>query len=204
MFVEPQPLVLCQPHMDTDSFFQIPRRVFLDTNIVNFTLDFGDQIHECADIPDDIDDRTRENIQGLCGIFDTGQRAFWQFAISSLTYREIIATRNLKRRHHLESWFVELWNHWNEMVNSMDNLPSFFEANETRLNIISSGLLDILPDDADRLLICDAIIYNCDCFCTCDYHTIIKYRDSLSDLPLKILTPAEWWKEIKPWAATWL
>ena len=86
----------------------------------------------------------------------------------------------------------------------MDNLPSFFEAEETRLKLLTSGVLDILPDVADRLLICDAVVYNCDCFCTCDRRTILKHRDALTDLPIKIITPAEWWSEIKPWAAIWL
>jgi hypothetical protein len=127
--------------MDTDSFFSIPRRAFFDTNVLNLALDFGDQIHQDEPIPDIVDERTRENVEGLCGIFDTGQRAFWQFAISPLTYREICATTDPTRRHNLESWFAELWLYWREMIKSMRNLPSFFEAEETRLAVFASGIL---------------------------------------------------------------
>ena len=190
--------------MDTDSFYQIPRRAFLDTNVVNLVLDYGDQIHDNVPIPEGCDDRTRESVEGLCGIFDTGQRASWQFAISPLTYREVSATSDPLRRYHLESWFAELWPYWREMITAMDNLPSFFEAEETRLRLLSSGVLEVLPDIADRLLICDAIVYKCDAFCTCDNRTILKRREKLTDLPIKIITPAEWWAEIKPWASIWL
>jgi hypothetical protein len=91
-----------------------------------------------------------------------------------------------------------------EFLHSAQDLLSFAEAEETRISLLSSGILDVLPDAADRVLICDAVVYNCDAFCTRDWRTILKHRDLLKDLPLKILTPAEWWSEIKPWAAIWL
>ena len=85
--------------------------------------------------------------------------------------------------------------------------PTTYRASprlKRRESILASGILDVLPDIADRVLICDAVVYNCDAFCTRDWRTIIRHRDSLKDLPLKIITPDEWWSEIKPWAAVWL
>lgn len=190
--------------MDNESYHTVYRRVFLDTSVVNLALDYGDVIHDGCEIPDTISSRMRDNIEALRGIFGTGQRAFWQFAISPLTYREVRATKDPERCHYLISWFFELWHYWRELVRTMDNLPGLMEAEETRISMMSSSILNILPDLSDRLLICDAIIYNCDCFCTVDWKSILIHREKLMDLPLKIVTPLEWWEKIKPWANIWL
>ena len=190
--------------MDTESFDRIPRRVFLDTCVVNLTLDYGEQIHDGADIPDDLPVRVHSDVEAVCGIFDTGQRAFWQFAISPYTYREVTATSDPGRAYKLERWFFEVWHYWREFLHAANNLPSFAEAEETRLGLLSSSVLDVLPDIGDRALICDAVVYQCAAFCTLDWRTILKHRDELAEVPLKIITPTEWWAEIRPWTATWL
>lgn len=189
--------------MSTDSFFAIPRRAFLDTNVVNKILDHGDFVHENVPLPPEICPNDQLELESLAGIFDTGQRAFWQFAISPLTYQEVSATSNPTRRANLESWFAELWHCWRETVRAMDNLPSFVEAEDIRVKLLSSGMLDVLPDVNDRVLISDAIVYRCDCFCTLDKKTILKHRGALRELPIEILTPSEWWAQIKPWASLW-
>jgi hypothetical protein len=190
--------------IDVSSFEKIPGRVFLDTCVVNLALDYGEQLHDGIPVPEGLAPRLTRDIEALCGIFDTGQRAFWQFAISPYTYREVTTTTDPSRCYELERWFFEIWHYWREFFHSADDLPSFTEAEETRLSLLASGVLDILPDIADRLLICDAVVYNCDAFCTRDWRTILKHRGSLKDLPLRIITPDEWWSEIKPWAAVWL
>jgi hypothetical protein len=186
--------------MELAQIKKVPRRVFLDTNVVNVVLDYGEAIHECMEIPEGLDSRLKEDIEALRGIFATGQRAFWQFAISPLTYREIIRTKNCSRRHELANWFFEIWNYWREFLHSADNLPSFSEAEEERLHLISSGILEVLPDMNDRVLLCDAVVYRCDAFCTIDWSTILRYREKLQDLPMRILTPKEWWDMIRIWA----
>jgi hypothetical protein len=50
----------------------------------------------------------------------------------------------------------------------------------------------------------DAVRDNCQAFCTVDRRTILKHQACLAALPLRVLTPSEWWAEIKPWAAVWL
>lgn len=82
-------------------------------------------------------------------------------------------------------------------------MPSFIEAEDTRVGLLSSGILDVLPDVADRVLLTDAIVYRCDCFCTFDKRTVLKHRDKLGKLPIQILTPSEWWAQIHPWASLW-
>lgn len=190
--------------MDTGSFFSIPRRVFLDTNVVNMILDHADFIHENSPLPDDLRHNVRREVESLAGIFDTGRRALWQFAVSPLTYREVSATNDPLRRARLESWFAELWFCWRGTVRAGDNRSAFIEAEEVREALLSSGILNILPDASDRALLVDAMVYRCDCFCTVDNRTILKHRDALQHLSIDILTPSEWWARIRPWAAIWL
>lgn len=181
----------------------IPGRAFLDTAVVNFVLDFGEQIHDGAPPPANSTKRVICDIDALYNLFLTGQRAQWQLAVSPYTYREVSNTREPKKRHYLETWFFDLWNYWREIVKHNNDLPDFIEAESIRVELLASGHLDVLPDAEDRLLICDAVVYRCDCFCTRDWRTIIKHRDELAGLQLKIVTPAEWWSMIEPYAQLW-
>jgi hypothetical protein len=40
-------------------------------------------------------------------------------------------------------------------------------------------------------------------FCTRDWTTILKHRTELTGLPIEIVTPAEWWAKIRPYAGLW-
>lgn len=190
--------------MVDSSFKEIPSRVFLDTCVVNFVLDYGEQIHDGGEIPFDISRRIVDDIVAFQNIFAAGQRAFWQLAISPQTYREISATKHPKRVYELDRWFFEIWASWQEFILSSEDLPFVDETEEIRMRLFSSGLLDILPDESDRVLIFYAVAYRCDAFCTRDWSTILKHRSELHDIQIKIFTPAEWWSVIKPWGALWL
>ena len=69
--------------------------------------------------------------------------------------------------------------------------------------IVGSNFLDMLPDRNDRELLAHAIGLQFDVFCTCDRSTIIRRRDRLPNLPIRVLTPVEWWRHVKPWAGLW-
>lgn len=180
--------------------YDLPRRTFLDTNVINFILDFGPQIFDNEDIPEGIDQVEINDLKSIRLIFQTGQKASWQLAISPLTFGEIIATNNPVRRIFLERWFFEIWNYWREIVDISGNLPDFQTAENIRVELLASPNLREFPDIHDRLLICDAIVYNCDAFCTRDLSTIIRYRETLKEYPIRIITPSEWGNLIQPWA----
>ena len=182
----------------------VPGRVFLDSCVVNFILDFGEQIHEGVPPPGDVKKRVIRDINALYNIFFVGQRAMWQLAISPHTYQEIKSTIDPYRRYHLETWFGDLWQYWRDIVHENDDLPSFIEAEDIRIRMLGSGVLDVLPDLADRILVCDAIVYRCELFCTRDWTTILKHRTELEQLPIKIVTPTEWWAKIHPYARLWV
>ena len=182
----------------------IPGRVFLDTCVVNFMLDYGEQIHDGAPVPAHTGDRISRDIEALYNIMLVGQRAMWQLAISPHTYQEIAATKAVRRRDQLHIWFEDLWQYWLSVIHGNDDLPSFIEAEDTRVRLLASGSLNVLPDVADRILVCDATVYRCELFCTRDWTTILKHRADLRGLPLDIVTPAEWWTKIQPFARLWV
>ena len=180
--------------------FNIPGRAFLDTSVINFILDFGEQIHDGIQPPDDLNDYQIKDIDALYNIFLTGKSASWQFAISPQVYHEVIKTNNPHKKKWLTNWFFEIWEYWREIINKNDDLPNFIEAENIRLKLLTSDMLVNLPDFYDKLLIIDAIVYNCDLFCTRDWKSILKHRDNLKDINIPILTPNEWWGKIKPYA----
>ncbi len=182
----------------------IPKRVFLDTTSLNFILEYGEEIFDGTPFSKELNDRIREDIDAFHNIFLSGQRATWELAISPFTYKEIIKTNNSEKKHYLDNWFMNVWDYWLNIIKANNNLPSFMEAEEAKIKLLSSGILDILPDIEDRILLSDAIVYRCDCFCTRDWHTILKHRDRLETLPLKIIAPSEWWNLVKPFAALWV
>lgn len=181
----------------------IPGRVFLDTSVVNFILDYGEQIHDGAALPQDANERVARDVEALRNIFMVGQRANWQLAVSPLTYKEVISTADSHRQMFLKRWFFEIWHHWQAILKEQDDLPSFREAEQTRVELLASDKLDLLPGIEDRMLICDSIVYRCEGFCTRDWKTILKHRSSLSTLPVAILAPHEWWEQVSLWAGIW-
>ncbi len=181
----------------------IPGRVFLDTCVVNFMLDFGPQIHD-GDVLPVVTLRDAEDIEALRCIFLTRQRAAWQLAISPHTCFEIARTRDKGRCLDLNHWFQELWHSWRSTIELNNDFPSFIEAEDIRVQTLTSGFLACLPDVRDQVLICDAIVYRCNLFCTRDGSTILKHWQELSGLPIDIVTPSEWWDRIRPLARLWI
>lgn len=142
----------------------LPGRVFVDTCVVNFILDYGAEIYENEAPPDNIDDRTFRDIQALRSVFFVGERAHWQWAISPHTWQGVNQTRDPRRRHNLESWLRDIWQYWCDIIDQDDDLPTFIEAERLRVRLLSSGCLNVFPDLSDRVLICDAVAYRCELF----------------------------------------
>lgn len=180
----------------------IPGRVLLDTNIVNFMLDWGEVIHDGGEIPAHVCERDARDILALRDIWLTGQRASWQVAVSPRTYEEVAATTDPIRRATLESWFGQLWLSWREYFEQY-NL-SDLDADSLARRLVPSDTLAVLPDLFDRELLAHAIAYECDAMCTRDRKTILRHRDKLGLLPVRILTPTEWWAAISKYAGLWV
>jgi hypothetical protein len=169
--------------------------VFLDTSVVNFILDYGEQIHENVVAPVNRSTRILRDIDALRNIWSTGQRTNWEIIISQYTVHELERTKDKSRRDSLLSWAGEIIDY----QGGIDRVSSFGHA----APITIQEIVSVLPDSPDRKLVQDAIGAGCDAFCTRDWKTLLSFRDKLQLLPLKIIAPHEWWELIAPFAALW-
>jgi hypothetical protein len=170
----------------------IPEKVFLDTSVVNFMCNYCDEIHDNCEIPSHLTSRVQRDIDALRGIWKTGSRAHWQIVISKNTLREVHQTHDADKRERLLNWAGEIVAYQGGLKKTRaSNLPS---------PITTEALLSTLPDIPDRILIKDALMSECDTFCTRDWKTLLRYRKQLHQLPLRFLAPHEWRECIKPYA----
>jgi hypothetical protein len=172
---------------------EIPGRVFLDTNIIDCLVKWPECIFEMEETPPEMEDRLRTDIESLMHVFHVGSRAYWDLVASELTLKELSATQDTALRDELLEYGIGF----------VDGNENKRYASDLTRRLRGSSFLASLPDGNDRDLIAHAIAFQCDAFCTRDRRTIHRKKDSLRALPLKILTPAEWWQHIKPWAGLW-
>jgi hypothetical protein len=175
-------------------FEGIPRRIFLDTNVVNLLVKRGPHIFEQEPLPATLDTTSAWDTKALMHVFQIGARATWDLVVSTKTIDEISRTRNASVREDLLAYAFEVVDTHSE--------DSAFAADFGR-RLADAPLVAALPDRADRELLGNAIGLGCDVFCTSDRSTIVSKRDLLPQLPLRILTPVEWWAHVKPWGGLW-
>lgn len=175
-------------------FESIPGRIFLDTNIINLIVKWPEEIFENVPTPTGLDERAAHDIEALMHIFYTGQRANWQLVACAKTIEELSQTTDERIRSALLGYALEFADQWGEESRHGRDLGR---------RLYDSALLGALPDPSDRELLGNAIGMGCDVFCTRDHKTIIRRRHLLPVLPIRILTPVEWWRSIKPWAGLW-
>lgn len=162
--------------------------------MVNLLVKYGEQVFEQASIPDGLDTTRAHDVEALMHIFHAGARNPWDILAARKTLDEIEKTPEPELRAHLLSYAVQLVDPPNEQ--------RLFAADFGR-RVADSTLLSALPDLADRELLGYAVADRCDVFCTGDRRTIARHRDKLPKLPLRILSPPEWWAHVKPWFKLW-
>lgn len=173
----------------------IPRRIFLDTNVINLMVAHAELVFEGSSPPAGYDPLKTDDIEALMHIFAVGQRAGWDIMASRKTLAEVEATPDANLRAMLVDYAIQLVD--------TDYEASAYAATLGR-QMIDAPFATALPDLADRELIGNAIGLMCDVFCTRDRRTIIRKRENLHLLPIRILTPREWWAHIKPWGGLFL
>ena len=172
-------------------FDQIPRRIFLDTSVVNALVKHAPQVFEGDSLDPDLDASLAEDVESLMHVFAAGSRAPWELTSSSAMLTELSQTRCAETREALLRYGVEF-------VDPKNGPDAGYQEDFAR-RLTGSASLDVLPDPMDRRLLADAIAMEADVFCTRDRSTIISKRALLPRLPLRILTPREWWAHLKPW-----
>lgn len=181
-------------------FSRVPKRIFLDTNIVNLMVKYRRHVFEQEPIPADLHPSAAHHVEALMHLFSIGFRAGWDLVVSRETINEIERTVDPYVRGELldYAWEVSDEEFWEYSENS-----DFRFAGKLGRSFAQADMMSVLPDESDRILIGHAIGLACDAFCTRDLRTIVNKRHKLPPLPISIMTPVEWWKRVKPWAGLW-
>jgi predicted nucleic acid-binding protein len=170
---------------------ELPKRIFLDTSVVNFMVDYGDHIFDKVAVPDRFKDRIYDDIRAITQIFYYADHNAIEMVVTHTTFQEIEATADLRKREALANFYSGLREYGLELIGDDYRFPGV-EVQYYEQYLMDKGL-NYLKDANDRRLLIEALFYKCDIFCTRDYHTILKHRLHLQKaIPLEILTPTEW------------
>lgn len=168
----------------------VPFRIFLDTSVVNLLVKYAHCVFEGEAIPAVVAEARAHDIEALMHLMQVGARANWVVTTSPKAIDEMANTPDAGLREDLLGYARELLLTHNE---------SYAHANELGRRSVDAPFLSALRDIPDRELVGNAVGLGCDTFCTADRKTIVRYRESLQGVPIRIMTPVEWWRHFKPW-----
>jgi hypothetical protein len=142
----------------------IPQRIFLDTNVVQYIHDFGEYIFENHTDSNDFFENSRKKkihkgtflyneIEALNIIFSAVERTPFDFAISEKVFHEINSGNN----HNLNRYFYDLWDYWQTTIFEYGD-EAFTGKGETKAeNLISDKSLVGALSKKDFGILHDAI-----------------------------------------------
>jgi hypothetical protein len=195
-----------------DRFRQLPGRLLLDTCILNTLFDEGAYLWD-GEIPDGVQEESlSSDLRALRYIMQINERASFQLIVSPLSVAEVANVQDFADRGTRVQWLLDVLDHWLIMLDEIGDrvkdggtyqhrfkLGSDLQDLEARLMLIP----DLRRDPFDRLLLVQYKMGNCDAFMTTDRNTIWRHRRKLNQLGIRVLSPSEFWVQLKPWAALW-
>ncbi len=197
----------------TSRFEDIPGRLLLDTCIVNTLFDEGGYICE-GELPPgcDSEDEVPEDLRALRAIMDLNERASFQFKTSPLSLAEVANQQRFESIVPCVRWVLDLLDHWLITLDeSGDRVADGGEVSHRfkltpELQKLEARLMqipDLCRDPLDRLLLIESRMARCDAFLTMDRRTIWKHRERLATEGVQVLTPAEFFNLLRPFAGLW-
>lgn len=181
---------------DISTFYSLPRRIFLDSNVLQTLLDYGGFIWEGEALPDSakvLNDRFGlVKLEALRAIMFVNQRAGFEFALSERSLDEVRDSGDPK---YLQ-WAYDVLDHWQACVEESGGLAPADVSLIDKLDGRSFGYLS----EKDRYLIKDAILLGCEAFLTFENKLASKGQHLEREVGLKVVTPAEYWELLRPWA----
>jgi hypothetical protein len=128
----------------------------------------------------------------LRNIFFVNQRAGFEFALSENSLLEVSG----KRDAWYLQWAYDVLDHWLACLEEAEDLPDK-SGLAAKLDGKSFGYLGA----GGRALIKDAVLLGCDAFLTMEQRLPKNAPHIQRGLGLQILTPAQYWNSLRPWAA---
>ena len=189
----------------------LPKLIFLDTNIVQNLYSFGEFIFDRVSTPDlekklsTLGPRITADIYALADFMALGVRAGWPLAVSPGTQREFRAIQDPNKRDTLTAWEQRLADYFAENFDQSQGETEGSSYSETTCftSLQRSRMADLLkafPDKQDQQLFIDAVERGCDVFLTMDYKTIWQHRDKVKQFRLHVMRPVELLEYVRPWA----
>lgn len=185
----------------------LPRRIFLDTNILQYLQDFGEFIfdhyqenEECLVSPKgkEISKGTPlyQEIEALRFLLLGIDRTNVELAVSGNTFKEV----QRKQDSGYTRWFFEMWDYWQTILRSYkDGIAS--EPDKLKRFDGDTALLGRLSKN-DTAIIRDAVSFDCNAILTTDKFR--NFREEVnSKYKIMILYPTDLWGLLKPWQALW-
>ena len=189
----------------------LPKLIFLDTNIVHNLHSFGEFIFDRVSTPDlekklsTLGPRITADIYALADFMALGVRAGWPLAVSPGTQREFRAIQDPNKRDALTAWEQRLADYFaGNFDQSQGEIEGSSSSEMTHFTSIQrsrmADLLKAFPDKQDQQLFIDAVERGCDVFLTMDYKTIWQHRDKVKQFRLHVMRPVELLEYVRPWA----
>ncbi|MDP2948711.1 MAG: hypothetical protein Q8P22_04160 [Chloroflexota bacterium] len=182
----------------------MPKLIFLDTNVVQYLLTFGEYIYGNYLSPEEeeklkgLSRRTVQDVHALAAFIDLGRRNGWPLVVSQGTLDELAATCDAQKRHSLVRWGLDLADYFQTILPPDYEHTSFRQTQLRALEEWKGPIISLLPDEKDRLLIFDAVGFGCDVFLTMDYNTIWKFRERIRLLGISVVRPVELLEYMRP------
>ena len=189
----------------------LPKLIFLDTNIVQNLHSFGEFIfnrvstHDLEKKLSTLGPGITADIYALADFMALGVRAGWPLAVSPGTQREFRAIQDPTKRDALTAWEQRLADYFTgNFDQSQGETEGSSYSETTRFTSIQrsrmADLLKAFPDEQDQQLFIDAVERGCDVFLTMDYKTIWQHRDRVKQFRLHVMRPVELLEYVRPWA----
>ncbi len=182
--------------MDVSSFYELPRRIFLDSSTLQALQDYGAFIWDGEPLSESArvrrDPKGLEKLEALRAIMFVNQRAMFEFALSE---NSLVEVSDRGDALYLR-WAHDVLDHWLVCVEESGGLAF---ANETFLTKVDSGSFGYLGAK-DRLLLKDAISFGCEAFLTMENRLPKNATHIERELGIKVVTPAQYWELLRPWA----
>lgn len=191
-----------------ERFDQLPQRLFLDTNIIQYFTDFGEFIFDNYMKEGRlVTSKGKEILEGsflfnqiacLNKILLGLNRTSMHFAISEFIYEEV----KKKNDPHLTLYFSDLWQYWNKIVEEAGE-GAFKGYGKRKLARIQSdkSIIQGLSKNDFRVL-SDALLLECDAILTCD-----KFRNRQNWIydkyRIMVLYPSDFMEIIRDFQALW-
>ena len=180
--------------------FSYPRRVFLDSSVLQALHRNGEFVYDGGEIPRNSKFwRIPEGVRDLAALRDimlVGARGAIELVLSQNSLEEVVDASDSSYLR----WAFEVAYYWQDCLASYREQPPFsgWGANlAVRVEGSSFGYLST----KDKKLVRDAVVLECHAFLTLDLRLTRNAPHLEQALGIKVLRPANYWCLLRPWAA---